>query len=136
MKDWPLIGEKAHQAWLVASEDTEAFFSKYSEQISDVLKKVLSGIAGFGGTIIQFIISFIIAGVFIANAKSCERGVRAFFCRLIDNERGNNAVNVSIQTIRSVAQGILGIAITQALLAGLGLAITDIPAPGSGYLWC
>ena len=39
---------------------------------------------------------------------------------------------MSIETIRSVAKGVLGVAIIQALLSGVGLAIMGVPAPG---LW-
>jgi predicted PurR-regulated permease PerM len=45
-------------------------------------------------------------------------------------ERGNVLVDLAVATIRSVAKGVLGVAIIQAVLAGIGLAVIGVPAPG------
>ncbi|MFD2167725.1 AI-2E family transporter [Thalassotalea euphylliae] len=131
VKEWPLIGEKTHVLWSEASNNLTEFLTKHSEQIKEYSGKVLSGIAGFGATIGQFIISFIIAAVFMTKSESCHQGVKAFFRRLM-NEKGEEAVTNSIATIRSVAQGVLGIAAIQAFLAAIGLIVADIPLTG---LW-
>ncbi|WOH35797.1 AI-2E family transporter [Thalassotalea fonticola] len=131
VKDWPLIGDKVYPAWLTASENLEKFASQYSEQIKNTFSKVLSAAASAGGVILQFILSVIIAAMFLANSEACARGCQSFFSRLM-GESGEAVIKNSIATIRSVATGILGIAFTQALLSGIGLVIAGIPAAG---LW-
>ena len=50
----------------------------------------------------------------------------------IAGDQGAAFVKLSELTIRSVAQGILGIAVIQALLSGVGLALAGVPGAG---LW-
>jgi predicted PurR-regulated permease PerM len=45
-------------------------------------------------------------------------------------EKGDGLVELSIQTIRAVAQGVIGIACIQALLLGAGFILVGIPAAG------
>jgi predicted PurR-regulated permease PerM len=45
-------------------------------------------------------------------------------------ERGKGLVDLAVATIRSVAKGVLGVAIFQALLSAIGLAAIGVPAPG------
>jgi predicted PurR-regulated permease PerM len=48
----------------------------------------------------------------------------------ITPQRGPHLVDVSIATIRSVTNGVLGVAVIQALLAGIGLAVMSVPHAG------
>ena len=52
--------------------------------------------------------------------------------RLTDNEQGLQFTNLAIATIRSVAQGVLGVAVIQAVLGGTGMYFMDVPGWG---LW-
>ena len=51
-------------------------------------------------------------------------------------ERGSELARVAEQTVRSVASGILGVALIQALLAGLGFLVAGVPAAGLLTLVC
>ena len=67
----------------------------------------------------------------MANAPKIE----AFFVGLshrLAGDNGNRLVSLSVATVRSVAQGILGIAVIQALASAAGLVIMGIPLAG---LW-
>jgi len=44
--------------------------------------------------------------------------------------RGPSLVDLTVQTIRSVVKGVLGVAIIQTLLAAVGLILMDVPATG------
>lgn len=129
VKEWPLIGEKVYPAWLSASNNIEHFASTYSEQIKNTFSKVLGAAASFGGVILQFILSVIIASIFMLNSEAVTKGFHHFFRRLM-GEFGESVVVNSVATVKSVATGILGIAFTQALLSGVGLVIAGIPAAG------
>ena len=70
-----------------------------------------------------------IAGVFLAKAKDCHTiSIKMF--RSVAGERGAELVDLSSATIRSVAQGVLGVAIIQSLLAGVGMLIVGVPGAG------
>ena len=60
VNEWPVIGEKTYTLWKQASSDLETFISSHATQIKNATSGLFSAAAGFGGTIIQFIISIII----------------------------------------------------------------------------
>jgi predicted PurR-regulated permease PerM len=131
VKDWPLIGQQTYNLWQSASEDLQKVASQYSEQIKSFSTAILSMAAGIGGSILQFIVSLIIAVVFMAKSTSCHRGIVLLMSRMM-NEGGVRTIDTTVATIKSVAMGVLGVAVIQSLLSGVGLLIAGIPAAG---LW-
>lgn len=129
IKEWPVVGEQAYTFWQAASEDVQEIGAKYSEEIKSFAGKLISGAAGLGGTIVQFIISLIIATVFMAKATSLHQGVSKFMHRLM-NDNGVRTINTTVASIRSVAVGVLGVAVIQSVASGIGLLIAGIPAAG------
>lgn len=129
VKEWPLIGEQTHQAWSLASTNLEAAANKYKEQIKDIGKTLLSGVAGAGGTVLQFILSLIIAGVLLANAEWGQKLAHALAIR-VAGSNGEEFASLAGNTLKSVAQGLVGIALIQGVLSAFGLLVMDVPAAG------
>lgn len=132
VKDWPVVGEKTYTLWLQASENLQATLKKYRAETKKLGKAIISGVAGAAGTILQFVLSIIISGVLLANAEGARKITIKIFKRLINEAEGQSYANLSKATIRSVAQGVLGVAMIQAILSALGMMIMDVPAWG---LW-
>lgn len=130
VKEWPLIGEKAHVLWTQASQNLEKTLNKYEAESKKVAKAIIAAAAGAAGTILQFVLSIIISGILVANASAAYEVTVKFFARLTNNESGISFANLSRDTIRSVAQGVLGVAIIQAILSAIGMAVMDVPAWG------
>jgi len=128
---WPVIGKPLDDIWRLASDNIEAAIKKIEPQLKKYGPKLLSAVAGIALAIMQFLISIVIAGVLLANAESGKSAAHAIFTRLA-GERGEEFANLSGATIRSVVQGVLGVAIIQSVLAGMGLIVVDVPAAG---LW-
>lgn len=129
VKEWPLIGEKLYVSWESASHDITKVAKGHSEQIKSFSSGLLSSALGLGGDILKFIVSLIIAVVFMAKSDSCHKGVSLLMARLM-GESGKRTIDTTILTIRSVATGVLGVAVIQALLSGVGLMIAGIPGAG------
>ena len=129
VKDWPLIGEKTYKLWQSASEDLAKVAGQFTEEIKSFSGTILSAAAGIGGGILQFIISLIIAVVFMAKSSSMHQGISLLMRRLM-NENGDRTITTTIATIRSVATGVLGVAVIQSILSGVGLLVADIPGAG------
>jgi predicted PurR-regulated permease PerM len=127
VKDWPVVGDKVHAAWTEASENLQAFYNDYSEQLKAAGGKLLGAAAGVGATVIQFILSMLVAGVFLSTAENQKRAVTRFARRLTPHQ-GEELVVMSAATIRSVAVGVLGIAFIQSMLAALGMLVAGVPA--------
>jgi len=94
-------------------------------------KWLLSGAAGVGLGILQFIAAIIIAGVLLAYTDTGTRTARTLSHRLA-GERGGEYIDLAETIVRSVARGILGVALIQSLLAGIGFMAVSIPGAG---LW-
>lgn len=129
VKNWPVIGQDLYDLWAEASSNLEDFARKHSDRIKSISSTLFSTAANVGGVFLQFILAVIIAAIFLVNAKACHKGCTKVAQRLMDNQ-GGKAVETSIATIRSVAVGILGIALIQALLGGLGMLFAGVPATG------
>lgn len=126
---WPLIGEKLNKLWTQASQDPKAMLGQYHTELKSFAKWMLSIAAGASLNILIFIFSIIIAGVFMVSGK----GVKDTFIAILDRVagyRGTELTELSLSTVNSVVTGILGIALIQTLLAGLGFIVMDIPAAG------
>jgi predicted PurR-regulated permease PerM len=130
VQTWPLVGEKLHTAWSLASTNLSAALSKYKDQLTDFAKWVLAAAAGAGAVVLQFIVSIIIAGVLLVNAKSGTDAVVKIAARLMGAQGGRAFADMAGATIRSVAQGVLGVAVIQAVLAGIGLLAIGVPYAG------
>lgn len=132
VKDWPLVGESAYGLWQDASDNLESVLKKYREQVKKLSRAIFGLAASAGGTIVQFVFSIIISGVFLAWASPSYRMTVRVMTRLTGAESGPGYVDLAKQTIRSVAVGVLGIALIQALLAAIGMAVMAVPGWG---LW-
>jgi predicted PurR-regulated permease PerM len=132
---WPLIGERLHAFWTLASQNLEAALQEILPQIKVVSGWLLSTAAGAGLGILQFIVAIIIAGVLLAHSASGHRAARAIAVRLAGTA-GVQFADLAEATVRSVARGILGVALIQSLLAGLGFLAIGVPAAGLWALLC
>jgi predicted PurR-regulated permease PerM len=128
---WPVIGKSLDKIWNLASVNLEAALNQLKPQLKAFSSWLLSAVAGVGIGVLQFVISIFIAGVLLAKASGGQRAARAIFIRLA-GERGEELAALAGATVRSVARGVLGVALIQALLAGIGLIAADVPAAG---LW-
>ncbi|MGD8434896.1 MAG: AI-2E family transporter [Syntrophobacterales bacterium] len=131
VRSWPVIGDPVYKLWSLGSQDVGAAVDKMAPRLKKYGVSLFSAAANAGVGILMFVVSIIIAGVFLANADGAHQAALTFFRRLA-GERGANFVELAGATVRSVAQGILGVAIIQAILGGLGCLMVGVPGAG---LW-
>ena len=131
VKTWPVVGSRVHESWSQASSNMQAFVNKYNDQMRGLIGGVVAAVAEAGSTVLQFIIAIIIGGVFLANAETCIDGLGVFSKRLFGPSRGAEYNDMAAKTVRSVATGVLGVAVIQALLSALGLAVAGVPWVGA-----
>jgi predicted PurR-regulated permease PerM len=135
IKSWPVIGENLYSFWLLASHNIEAALQKIGPQIKVVGTWLLTTAAGAGFGILQFVFAIIIAGVLMPQASGAYRAAQALSTRLAGAQQ-TDLVDLVEKTVRSVASGILGVALIQSLLAGLGFMVAGVPAAGFWALLC
>ncbi|MEZ5584988.1 MAG: AI-2E family transporter [Candidatus Competibacteraceae bacterium] len=132
---WPFIGDWLYQYWTLASSNLEAALQQLAPHLKRFSAQLLSIGAGAGLEILQFIVAVVIAGVLLANSNSGYYAARAIARRLA-GERGVHFADLAEVTVRSVSRGILGVAIIQSLLAGLGFLAVGVPGAGLWALLC
>ena len=63
---WPVIGEKAHAIWSQAHDDLPALVKSMQPKLGDLATKALGIVAGLGGSLLMFLVSFVVAGIIMA----------------------------------------------------------------------
>ena len=134
-KTWPSFTQPLIDIWKLASENISAALAKFAPEIKTAGAWLLSALAGTGVGILQFILSIIIAGVFLVYSESGGDAIRRIFTKLA-GLKGHDLANLSEITIRNVVKGILGVAFIQAFLAGIGFFIAGVPLAGLWTLFC
>ena len=129
--EWPLIGSWLYDKWMDLSQNLGESLERYLPQITVWGERVLGTLANTGMGILAFAGSIIIAGIFLIYFESgAESGKKLF--RKIAGDQGDEFLNISVVTMRNVAVGVLGVAIIQTSLMGVGLILAQIPLAG---LW-
>jgi predicted PurR-regulated permease PerM len=130
VENWPIVGKKVHAFWSKAHSDLPALVQSLQPKIGDLAKKALAFVAGIGGGILKFVASFLIAGIIMAFGAEGARASEAIFSRIASPERGPRFVKLATQTVRAVAQGVIGVAMIQAIAVGLTLLVAKVPLAG------
>ncbi|WP_139709205.1 AI-2E family transporter [Aeromonas allosaccharophila] len=126
----PLVGEKLHALWLKASVDLPSLIISYQPQLGDLAKKIVGILASMGGGLLGFVASFIVAGIIMAWGAPGAISAKRIAIRITDERKGLALTKLCTSTIRAVAQGVIGVAFIQALLAGTVMMLAGIPAVG------
>ena len=129
VREWPLIGAPLHNFWKKASENLAAAFRELAPHLKPLAGTIL-GIAGSAGTgTLKFLASVVIAGFLLPSGTRIVASVRTMLTRIVP-QRSADFLALAGATIRTVAQGVIGVAVLQSLLAGIGLKIAGVPHAG------
>ena len=127
IESWPLVGAPLKGVWSLASRDLSELIRRYAPQIKAALPGVLSASAGFGLTVLQLLLSIVVSGALLANAKAAHEITSLLAARLF-GKKGGEFQDLVGKTIRSITFGILGVALIQSVAAALGFFIVGLPA--------
>lgn len=129
--DWlralPLIGKRAAQAWDdLAALGREDLAKRLAPYAGAVIGWFVAQIGSFGMMALQFLLTVVVSTILFASGETAAEGVRHFGRRLAGMQ-GENTVVLAGKAIRGVALGVVVTAFVQAILSGIGLAITGVP---------
>ena len=126
VKEWPIIGEKSYELWESAHNNLEGTLKNFAPQITSIMLKVISVIKGMLGVVIMTVASLAVAAGFLI----AKEGATNFYYRVMERllrERGREWADLSVLTVRSVANGVVGVAIIQAVFALAGMLVMHVP---------
>jgi predicted PurR-regulated permease PerM len=129
VKQWPLIGETLYDLWQLSSTNLAAALAKFAPYAQPVATTVLATVGSVGIEILKFLAAVIVTGFLFIPGPRLASGLRIFFTHIIP-ERSEEFIALAGATIRSVSRGVIGISMLQALLAGVGFIVADIPGAG------
>lgn len=127
VRGWPLIGEPLYQFWDLASTNLRAALAKIVPHLKPFGATLLRVATNTGTATLAFFVSIVVAGFLLSSAPMLAKAVHAFSRRLAA-ARGEEFTKLATVTIRTVARGVIGISVLQAMLAALGLAVAGVPA--------
>ncbi len=129
LRTWPVVGNELFEIWSLAADNLQAALRQIAPQLRGLGRWLLGAVADLGFSLLRFCLSLVIAGVLMYKAEAGMRIADRLFARLIGG-RHEEYVITSRDTIRSVALGVVGVAMIQSLLAGMGFIAASIPAAG------
>ena len=126
----PVIGARAASAWAkLASSGVEALGPKLAPYGGAFAQGVASAAGSLGAMFLQLLLTTAIAAVMYAGGEKTAAAA-LLFGRRLSGERGERAVQLAGQAIRSVALGVVVTALAQSVIGGIGLWVAGLPFAG------
>src|SRR3982751_185387 len=127
----PFVGPKLHHAWAQASTDMPTFAKHFGPQLTSVTKWLLGAAGGMFAAVLALLLAVIFAAITLAYSDAARAFAATIFARVTgDRIRGDHYLSIVGATVRSVANGVIGVAFVQALLCGIGFFAVGIPGAG------
>jgi predicted PurR-regulated permease PerM len=129
IKSWPLVGPQLFELWDQASTNLRSALRAVAPYLKPFAAPLL-GLAGDAGVgTIKFLFSVVVAGFIFPYGTQLVSAGRGFLSRIVP-EQSEHFLDLAGATIRAVSQGVIGVAIIQSLLAGVGFKLAGIPIAG------
>src|SRR5947209_3184359 len=129
LREWPVVGPKLFDVWDQASTNLSSLLRQVVPYLKPVAATLL-GLAGNAGVgTIKFLLSVAIAGVLFPYGPQLVAAGRNFLSHIVPDQ-SEHFLELAGATIRAVSQGVIGVAIIQSLLAGIGFKLAGISIAG------
>jgi predicted PurR-regulated permease PerM len=129
IKTWPLVGDRLYDLWVQASTNLEAVLAQVAPHLKPLAGSALAAMAGVGLDALQFLAAVILAGFLLPSGPRLVEASKTIVAKLLP-QRGEDFVALAGTTIRSVSQGVIGIALIQSFLFGVGLKFAGFAHAG------
>ena len=126
----PVVGPSLANAWQeFAASGPQGMLSRLGPYVGNVAGWLISRAGGMGITLVQFLLTVMIAAILFAKGETAAFHIRRFARRLAGGG-GEEAAILAAKAVRGVALGVIITALIQAAVGGIGLAITGVPGAG------
>jgi predicted PurR-regulated permease PerM len=122
----PLIGASAQDYWASIAHNTAELMGDLKQYIKPLQALALGGGAMLGRGLLELTLSIFIAFFLYRDGEAISRQLMAGVDHIAGG-RGRRLMRVAVGTMRGVVYGILGTAIAQGVLAGIGLWLAGVP---------
>ncbi len=129
IRDWPLIGPQLYAFWDEAYTNIRAALREVAPYLKPLAGTMLLFAGDTGIGMLQFLLSVVVAGFLLPYGAQLVAALRGFLLRIVPDQ-SEHFLELAGATIRAVSQGVIGVAIVQALLAGIGFKLAGLPSAG------
>ena len=129
VKNWPIVGPQLFTLWDLASTNLGTALGEVAPHLKPLAGPVFAFAGSAGVGTLKFMMSVVLAGFLFPYGPSLVAATRRIQARLLQ-QRNEDFVALAGATIRSVSQGVIGIAALQSLMVGVGLKLAGLPHAG------
>jgi predicted PurR-regulated permease PerM len=122
----PFVGSHIAGQWNALTADSERLAQEAQRFIGSASAWLLTGGLALGRGVTELALSILISFFLFRDGVALRGRLRAGLER-IAGPRGDHLLLLAVNTVRSVVYGILGTALVQAVLAGIGFLIAGVP---------
>jgi predicted PurR-regulated permease PerM len=127
----PLVGKKLTETWTLVATNLPAALAQYGHLLRGPAAWLASFAGGLATGELSFVLSFAIAAVLVAYGRGAADFARRLLVRVTGSSaRAHRLVTLTAATIRGVALGVVGVALIQSLLLGIGFFAIGLQAAG------
>lgn len=117
----PLFGKKLTEIWTLVATNLPAALAKYGQLMSGPLAWMASFASGLAIAELSFVLSFALAAMLVVYCGGATEFARRLLERVTSSKvRAVQLVTLTAATIRGVALGVIGVALIQSGLLGVG----------------
>ncbi|MBN2506891.1 MAG: AI-2E family transporter [Verrucomicrobia bacterium] len=125
----PLVGQPVAEQWLALAADSGRLLEEAKRFVEPVSSAMLQTGLALGRGLLKLTLSILIAFFLFRDGLTASENLKSALQR-IAGERGTYLLDVASKTVRGVVYGILGTALVQAVVAGIGFLIAGVPGGG------
>lgn len=122
----PLFGPQISAKWTSLSSNSQELLTNVKPFVGPAFQWLAAQGASLGLSVLQILISIILAGIFLVSESGTTSALERIAHRL-GGVSGENLLRLAVRTVRNVAQGVIGTALIQGTLSGIGFAIAGVP---------
>ena len=122
----PVVGPRFAARWSVLSEDSAERLAAVANWLPTVKDAVLGSARALAGGLVQIVLSLVMVFLFYCDGEAVANRLNFAITR-IGGAEGIHLLDVAGTTIRAVLYGVLGTALLQGVLAGVGFMVAGVP---------
>ena len=121
----PLIGPKLQGFWMQASANSSKLLEYVQPYLGPAVQWIAVQGANLGIAVLQMILAIVLAGIFLSTEAKTTPTLQLIADR-VGGRPGGDLLIVAVRTVRSVSQGVIGTALLQGILSGIGFAMAGV----------
>ena len=129
LRSVPFLGESATAYWIESARDSASSLDTFKQFLEPFSARLLKIGLALGRGLFEMTVSVLVSFFLFRDGAAGAERLKTALGR-IAGDRGRTLLDVAGKTVRGVVYGIIGTALVQAVVAGIGFAIAGVPAPG------